>query len=320
MSIDVSQEGVARIGAARLFREGRMSFGLTLPLGVFDPRDVDYGAQVSLAKLADSSGFDALWVRDVPLNNEGYPDPVGHLDPWVLLGALATHTQSISLVTGAIVLTLRHPLHIAKGAVSVASLSGGRFVLGLGSGDRPPEFAAFGRDTEARRELFRANWEKVEAALAPTPVVVPDIEADPPTTFELRPRPPAPVPMLSVGSSGQSVDWIARHSIGWATYHRPPAAQHDRHAMWRAAVRRAAPDAFRSFTVAMRLELADRADAPAEPVELGYRTGRLALADVLSELREMGAHHVTFNMPTQSRPAEEVIEELARDILPMRNS
>ncbi|CAM2143913.1 Luciferase-type oxidoreductase [Pararobbsia alpina] len=318
MSIDVSEESVARVGAARLFCEGRISFGLTLPVGVFDAHDVDYAAQVRLAKLAESHGFDALWVRDVPLNNEGYPDPVGHLDPWVLLGALATHTQSITLVTGAIVLTLRHPLHIAKGAVSVAALSGGRFVLGLGSGDRPPEFAAFGRDTEARRELFRANWERVEAALAPTPVVIPDIEADPPTTFELRPRAPAPVPMLSVGSSGQSVDWIARHSIGWATYHRPPAAQHDRHAMWRAAVKRAAPDAFRSFSVAMRVELVDQADAPAEPIELGYRAGRRALRDVLSEVQEMGAHHVTFNLHAQSRPTEEVIEELARDILPMR--
>lgn len=318
MSTDVSEVQAAVAGAARLFREGRMSFGLTLPMGVFDRHDVDYGAQLALARLADTRGFDALWVRDVPLNNEGYPDPVGHLDPWVLLGALATQTQSIALVTGAIVLTLRHPLHIAKGAVSVAALANGRFVLGLGSGDRPPEFAAFGRDTDARRDLFRANWEHVAAALAPTPVVIPDLQAEPPTTFELRPRPATPVPMLSVGSSGQSVDWIARHSIGWATYHRPPAAQHDRHAMWRAAVRRVAPDAFRSFTVAMRLELDDRADAPLEPLELGYRAGRLALADVLAELREMGAHHVTFNLSPQTRPTHDVIEELARDILPMR--
>ncbi|MFP3525807.1 bile acid:sodium symporter, partial [Pantoea sp. SIMBA_072] len=35
-----------------------------------------------------------------------YPDPVGHLDPWVLLGALAARARRIVLASGAIVLPL----------------------------------------------------------------------------------------------------------------------------------------------------------------------------------------------------------------------
>jgi alkanesulfonate monooxygenase SsuD/methylene tetrahydromethanopterin reductase-like flavin-dependent oxidoreductase (luciferase family) len=38
--------------------------------------------------------------------------------------------------SGALVLTLRHPLHTAKGAASIDRLSGNRLVLGVASGDR----------------------------------------------------------------------------------------------------------------------------------------------------------------------------------------
>ena len=143
--------------ARSVFSEGALSIGLTLPLLRAGIVTADFREQVQLAALADALGFRALWVRDVPLNSAEYPDPVGHLDPWVFLGALASHTEQIALVSGAIVLTLRHPLHIAKGAASVNALSNGRFILGLGSGDRPPEYAAFGRDPDQRRDPRRGR-------------------------------------------------------------------------------------------------------------------------------------------------------------------
>jgi alkanesulfonate monooxygenase SsuD/methylene tetrahydromethanopterin reductase-like flavin-dependent oxidoreductase (luciferase family) len=121
-----------------------------------------------------------------------------------------------------------------------------------------------------------------------------------------------------VGSGGQSVDWIARNSIGWMTYHREPDAQRARYALWRAAVARVAsdaPDAFRAFGTAMRLQLSDDAHEPATPVSLGYRTGRVALVGLLEAMREAGMHHVTFNLGTE-RPAREEIDELAADVLP----
>jgi alkanesulfonate monooxygenase SsuD/methylene tetrahydromethanopterin reductase-like flavin-dependent oxidoreductase (luciferase family) len=78
---------------------------LTLPLLSSGNIVADFDEQIALVKLSDELGFSALWVRDVPLNSIDYPDPVGHLDPWVFLGALASHTQKIALVSGAIVLT-----------------------------------------------------------------------------------------------------------------------------------------------------------------------------------------------------------------------
>lgn len=301
----------------RLFQPDKLSIGLTLPMLEDGEVVADFRQQLALAKRADALGFRALWVRDVPLNSAEYPDPVGHLDPWVLLGALATQTEHIALVSGAIVLTLRHPLHIAKGAVSVNELSQGRFILGLGSGDRPPEYAAFGHDANQRRELYLRHWQTVAAAVGSEPRVVADITSAEAPEFYLLPRQSKPIPLLAVGSGGQSVDWIARNSIGWMTYHREPAVQRDRHLMWRKAVERATPEQFKAFGVAMRLDLSDNPNEPPTSLSLGYRTGRHGLVTVLQDMQNSGTHHVTLNLANSTRPVLEVIEEVAEHVLPV---
>lgn len=302
--------------AAQLFAAQQLSIGLALPLLPAADAQPDFGEQLRLAALADALGFRALWIRDVPLNSADYPDPVGHLDPWVLLGALATHTRRIALVSGAIVLPLRHPLHIAKAALSTAQLSHDRFILGLGSGDRPPEYAAFGRDTAQRRELFRDHWETVAAAVALPSHVRPD-QAGPDTPdFSLMPLPAHGVPLLAVGSGGQSVDWIARHAIGWMTYHRPPREQQGRHGLWRAAVERVAPGAFRAFGVALRLDLSADPHEAASEISLGYRVGRHGLVALLQEMRAQGTHHVSLNLMPSARAPQEAMEEIAAEVLP----
>lgn len=300
----------------RLFAPEQLSIGLSLPLLNEGSIVADPAEQLAFARQADELGFAALWVRDVPLNSTEYPDPVGHLDPWVLLGALASHTNRIALVSGAIVLTLRHPLHIAKGAVSVNTLSGGRFILGLGSGDRPPEYAAFGRDPAERRAAYARHWDVVAAALGTPSEVVPDQRPADAPDFFLLPAAPAPTPMLAVGSGGQSVDWIARHAIGWMTYHREPDQQRSRYNMWRAAVERATPGAFKMFGTAMRVELTEDRSAAPTPITLGYRTGSLGLVDVLAAMRDSGTHHVSLNLTTVGRPIPDVLIELAEDVLP----
>ena len=312
----MSAGGAEQAIVGRVLAPNRLSIGLTLPLMPGGQEVVDVTEQRRLATLADRGGFRALWIRDVPLNSRDYPDPVGHLDPWSWLGALAAETRQVALISGAIVLTLRHPLHIAKAAASVATLSEGRFILGLGSGDRPPEFAAFGQNVAERRRLFADHWQVVAKALGTPQEVVPDRHDTDSPDFQLRPLPPEPVPLLAVGSGGQSVNWIARHAIGWMTYHREQAQQRDRYRMWRAAVEQSVPGEFRGFGEAMRLDLAADPGAPATPIDLGYRAGRDALIDVLEALREMGVHHVSLNLRLEERPADAIIEELAAHVLP----
>lgn len=299
--------------AETVFREGRLSLGFVLPLRAQAGPEVDVLHQLELAALAERLGFAAVWVRDVPLNGPWYPEEFGHPDPVAMLAAIAGRTSRIALGTAATVLTLRHPLHIAKAAVSLDLLSGGRFLLGLGSGDRREEFAAFGQSAGDRRDLFRTHWERLAAALEIPPRVIPNIPGD---AFELRPAPRVPISLLAVGSGGQSLEWIARHSIGWATYHRAPEIQRDRYALWRRAVERTVPGAFRSFSSSLRVDLARDRTAPVEPLELGYRTGALGLREVIEEMRDGGVHHVMLNLTPDGRPPEAAMEEIAETVLP----
>ncbi|MBB3406755.1 luciferase-type oxidoreductase [Rhizobium sp. BK316] len=293
-----------------LFEDSRLTVGVVLPMQARQRQDIDFGLQLELARRADELGFAAMWVRDVPLNSPAYPDPVGHSDPWVLLGALAASTRSITLATGAIVLPLRHPLHVAKAALSMDMLSSGRFVLGLGSGDRPSEFSAFDRNVDDRRELFRANWAALEDALDGRVGNQTDENQ-----FEIRPRSRRRIPLVAVGSSSQSLEWIARNAGAWMTYHRPFAAQKDRIALWQGAVQRTT-DEFRGMGQAMALELVDTSADRVDDIKLGYRAGPNGLLAALVALRELGVHHVALNLTVDSRRVLSDLETIAREVLP----
>ncbi len=297
-----------------LFQPERLSFGIVLPAQTRTSADMQFDTQLAIAAQAARLGFDALWVRDVPLNSDSYPDPVGHADPWVFLSALAAVTSGIALATGAIVLPLRHPLHIAKAALSITSLSKGRFVLGLGSGDRPTEYAMFGEDVENRKMLFQSHWHRLAAALRQDQQVI-DENGRVRSEFAIRPRLKTSVPMVAVGSSSQSLEWIARNATAWMTYYRPLSVQKDRLALWHNAQAKVTAD-FRGFGQSMVLELLARPEAAYEEINLGGRTGRRGLIEALSAMRDAGIHHVAFNLIAQGRPASEVMEEIAADVLP----
>jgi probable F420-dependent oxidoreductase len=87
------------------------------------------------------------------------------LDPWALLGGVATRTSRVLLATGIYLLPLRHPLLTARAAATLAELSSGRFRLGVGAGWLREEFDALGipfeqrfSRTEETLEILRAAW------------------------------------------------------------------------------------------------------------------------------------------------------------------
>jgi luciferase-type oxidoreductase len=289
----------------QIFAEGRLSLGVVLPIRRQPGAPLDFREQIALARRAEELGFAAVWVRDVPLNGPWYPETIGHLDPWVALGALSTSTSRIAMGTAATVLPLRHPWHVAKAAASIQALSGQRLLLGLGAGDRPEEFAAFGLRAEDRRALFRENWEKLHNALL-HPRHLPDLAGD----FELRPTDFLPPPLIAIGSAGQSLEWIARHAAGWATYHREPEQQRDRHHLWRRAVDGAAPGQFRSFSVALRLSI-EQGGGAATAIPLGYHTGETGLVSILGEQRDLGVHHLMLNLESGPSEPSETLELVA---------
>ncbi|WP_164530925.1 LLM class flavin-dependent oxidoreductase, partial [Burkholderia cenocepacia] len=100
----------------------------------------DLGIHAELAQLADTLGFRALWVRDVPVYDPSFGDAAQVFETFSYLGYLAGITHDILLGTAAVVLPLREPLLTLKSAATIQELSGGRLLLGVASGDRPVEY------------------------------------------------------------------------------------------------------------------------------------------------------------------------------------
>lgn len=105
---------------------------------------------VAVARAAEAAGFDSLWVGEHVVLPEPQvpPSPMPPrapiLDPIVSLTLLATHTTSVKLGTGIIILPQRNPLVLAKALASLDVVSGGRLIFGIGVGYLKPEFDALG--------------------------------------------------------------------------------------------------------------------------------------------------------------------------------
>jgi len=105
-----------------------VSFGYFLSCEEFGPREL-----VRQAKLAEQSGFSALWISDHfhPWNNEQGQSPF----VWSVIGALSQVCR-LPVTTAVTCPTTRiHPAIVAQAAATSAVLHEGRFVLGVGTGE-----------------------------------------------------------------------------------------------------------------------------------------------------------------------------------------
>ncbi|MEM7522901.1 MAG: LLM class oxidoreductase [Pseudomonadota bacterium] len=306
-------------GFARIFAPERTTLGLMFPMAPNVDGVADMRGQLDLARRADALGFGALWSRDVPLFAPDFGDAGQVYDPWVWLGQIAAVTEHIALSTAGVVLPLRHPLHVAKAAASVDAVSGGRFLLGAASGDRAAEYPAFGRDHETRGAAFREEIEIIRQVVGDA---YPTVESSfgRMEGLDLLPKPAYGLPLLTVGSAQQSIQWIAANMDGWISYPRDVEDQRKRIDLWKAVSPQKAPGAFRPFAQSLFIDLADDPEAAPSPIFLGYRLGRRRLVEHLEKLNAIGVHHVFFNLRRSMRPAAEVVEELGAEVLPLFSS
>jgi F420-dependent oxidoreductase-like protein len=175
-------------------------------------------------QIADDSGFDGLWLFD-HFATLG-PDPTGDVyEAWALLAAMARATQRIRigcLVSGN---SYRHPGVLAKMAVTVDHLSGGRLDMGLGTG-AGIEHAMLGVP-------LGSPAERVDR-LAESCQVLKLLWTEPAATFSGRyyqldqavanPKPiQRPYPPLWIGGSGEkrTLRVVAEHADTWINGNRP---------------------------------------------------------------------------------------------------
>jgi alkanesulfonate monooxygenase SsuD/methylene tetrahydromethanopterin reductase-like flavin-dependent oxidoreductase (luciferase family) len=114
----------------------------------------DPGTMVALARDAEAAGWDGFFLWD-HIRFSATPLPVH--DPWVLLGAIAATTERLVLGPMVTPLPRRRPWVVARQAVTVDHLSGGRLMLGVGLGEPVDvEFGAFGEtsDLKVRAEML----------------------------------------------------------------------------------------------------------------------------------------------------------------------
>ncbi len=83
-------------------------------------------------KRIEDAGFDSLWVYDHLLK---FPKMGTLLEAWTTLAAAASHTSRVRLGPLVTSLTFRHPVLLAKQAMTLDHLSDGRLDLGVGAGD-----------------------------------------------------------------------------------------------------------------------------------------------------------------------------------------
>lgn len=130
-------------------------------IGVVFPQ-LEIGADPTVirdyAQAAEGLGYSHLLAYDHVLGADpadrpgwrGYTAADQFHEPFVLFGYLAGLTTRLELVTGVIVLPQRQTALVAKQAVEVDVLSGGRLRLGVGVGWNPVEYEALGEDFHNR--------------------------------------------------------------------------------------------------------------------------------------------------------------------------
>ncbi|MBJ6745869.1 TIGR03571 family LLM class oxidoreductase [Streptococcus sp. 121] len=306
----------------KVFQQEKLTFGLIAPFkGYPDTPIPDITDLGNLANLAEQAGFSILWLRDVPLYDPNFGDVGQGLDPITLLGYLTAKTQSINLGTAGLISTLRHPIHLAKSAATTALLSGDRFILGLSAGDRPIEYPIFQQNFTDRAERFREAWDLIRT-LTRKNISFPKFEGQFYNSLnggvDFIPKVNQDLPMVSIGRSGQNISWLANEADAWIWHGVDPHTTQD---IINLVKEKNHDGRWHPFGYANFVELLEDPNAPVELFHNIYlRGGSNSLANFWQEQKELGLSHITINLKPSKRPANEILQEIAENIISKVNN
>jgi len=184
---------------------------------------------LDVATMCEDVGFDGVMVSDhllhfaelqsrYPYSADGKPPSFSAEtvwpDCWSIIAAMAAVTTRLRFITNVFVLPLRHPVEVAKATSSVAAFCGGRVALGAGAGWMKDEFDVLGVDfhTRGRRfdeciEVLRKLWSGTMVEHHGRFFQFPPVQ--------MRPAPPASIPIYIGGMSDAALRRAARLGDGW---------------------------------------------------------------------------------------------------------
>jgi len=203
---------------------GMVEFGVSVPTGreglMVPTGFASRETIVDAGMLAEALGYHSVWGNDHITVQEYIqhlrPSP-SFYDPLICMAALSSVTRRVKLAIGIFVFPWRTPCLVtcAKQLATLDVLSGGRLILGVGTGAYPEESAALNIADNAGRlnegvEALRVLFEEERATYAGRYVRFRDVR--------MLPKPvqrPLPIYLGRHRTTAPVLRWIARHGQGW---------------------------------------------------------------------------------------------------------
>jgi alkanesulfonate monooxygenase SsuD/methylene tetrahydromethanopterin reductase-like flavin-dependent oxidoreductase (luciferase family) len=156
---------------------------------------------VDISRRAEDLGFSSL----ATIGRLAFPS----YEELLALSAAAGVTERIGLMTDILLAAIREPVLLAKQAATLDQLSRGRFVLGIGVGGRPDDFAVSGFNFKDRGKRLDAALDLMHRAWRGEPVPGSDKPVTP------RPVNGHSVPIIVGGQADRPIDRVVKYGIGY---------------------------------------------------------------------------------------------------------
>jgi probable F420-dependent oxidoreductase len=180
---------------------------------------LDSGPVGDLAAAGERAGWGGFALTEHPAPGAKWLAHGGHqtLDPFVGLAFAAAVTERMRLLTYLAVAPYRNPLLTAKAATTLDRLSGGRFVLGVGTGYHKAEFFALGVDFDERNDLFDEMLDVLPLAWSGEPFSFQGRHFDARDVI-VKPAPGRRIPVWIGGNSKLTRRRVAQRAQGWMPF------------------------------------------------------------------------------------------------------
>jgi len=287
-----------------------MKFTFHLPIDhVHSPDEFQTAAAVAeMVQALERAGIDAVYTTDHPAPADPWLASGGHhaMDPFVALAFAAAASTKILLHTNIIVIPYRNPFMTAKSVASLDVLSGGRVIMGIGSGYLEGEFKALGAVFNGRGALMDESIELMKQVWTGRSVKFQGeyFQADGNTALPTPLQKPHP-PIWVGGNSERAMRRAVETCDGWAPFPvkgkmtervrtaEIVSADHLKQKIQEAKDRAAEIGRTRPFDVCM---------TPfGLTMQSGVRPDVSAVVDGLSELSEIGVTWSSIAMPCRTR-------------------
>jgi probable F420-dependent oxidoreductase len=178
---------------------------------------LDSGGVADVAQAVETAGWHGFGFTEHPVPGAKWLASGGHqtLDPFVALGAAASVTNTIRLLTYLTVAPYRNPNLLAKTAATVDLMSKGRFILGMGTGYLKSEFFSLGVDFEERNALFDEALDVLPLHWSGKPFSYSGRHFETRDAIALPAPVQQPIPIWIGGNAKLTIRRVAERAQGW---------------------------------------------------------------------------------------------------------